>query len=114
MDHAHMRDTAQEVSAKIGMGATVLALRPVPGAVGQDRFELVVDGAADVGSFVDHDAGKLLAHALAHKPAFLEVQGEALLGSDDGNRDLEAARGARQSLTAGKSQIISVAGIDGL
>src|SRR5207302_1230968 len=85
-----------------GLGGPVLGWAPVPGGVARDRCRLVVAGAADVGSFVDNGAGKLLAHALAHKPAFLAVPGEALLGSDDGNRDLEAARGARQSLTAGK------------
>ena len=89
-----MRDAAQEVSAKIGMGGTVLALRPMPGAVGQDRFQLVIDRTADVESVVHHDATQLLAHALSHESAFLKMDVEAFLSGDYGHYNLETTGGS--------------------
>lgn len=73
------------------MHFAILRLWPEAGAVGQNCIESVKVGADSVGMFVDHETGKILAHALAHDARFAVMHGEAFFSENRGHEGGEPA-----------------------
>src|SRR5439155_12071830 len=82
VDHLNIGNAAKQMAAEVTMARVILAGGAMAHAVGQDRFQLVIDRTADVESVVHHDATQLLAHALSHESAFLKMDLEAFLRGD--------------------------------
>jgi hypothetical protein len=114
MDLAHMGNAAQEIVTKIGVASAILCLGSVPHAVGQNGFQLVVHGTADIRTLVQDDSDQLLANTPSHEATLLEVQIEAFFRGNDGNRYLKTPCGTLQYLSAGKRQVIGIPGVNRL
>jgi len=91
------------------MTITVLGIGTVAYAVGKNRFEIVIEAAANVGTFIHHNASQLLANTLSHKSAFLEMHVEAFFRGNHGHLNLKTARRSCQLLVTREGQVVGVA-----
>ena len=80
-----MGDPAGQVCAEVGHAGAVLALRAMPYAVAQDRFELVIIIPGDIDLLIDHHSGGPLPDSLAHDPRLVVLDVESLVERDRGD-----------------------------
>jgi len=95
--------------AKVRMLDAVLAGGAGADAVGQDGFQCIEVGTADVGAFVDDKTSDVLADAAAHDASFSMVHGETFFGGDGGGLGAEAVDAFDEPYAAGESKVIRVA-----
>ena len=104
VDSRGVGDAAGQVRAKVDMASPVLFVRPVPGAVPQDRLELIVIMPGHIDLAIDHDARDALPDPLAHDPCFRVLDGEPFLERDRGDLDREAGDRLRKDAPPEKTR----------
>ncbi len=95
------------------MGGAVLAFRSVAQTIGEDGFEQVEIGSINVGPLIYHEAGQVLAYALAHESGLVVINGEPFFHEYGGGVDGESLGGAGEVFASGEGEVIGIAGVFG-
>src|SRR5215471_12758596 len=111
VNHLDERDTTREMGAKVGVPVAILTFRTKPNAVGENGFQTIEIGSADIQAFVGDQSRQLLSHTSAHDARLPVIHVESFLQQNRGRVQRETPGATFEILVARECQIVRVPGV---
>ena len=104
---------ALKMLPEMRMTLAVLGFRTVTDAVGEYRLQQIEIGSPHIEVLVCHQPREMLAHRRSHDARLAVLNTKAFLHQDHRNKRAKAFRRMVEAVTAGESEVVRIAGVDG-